>query len=308
MNSIDLSLLEHIRETVTKRHSEGKVAAYIPALAQIDPSKFGICIAFLDGEIIGTGDFEEAFSIQSISKVFTLTMAMDLLGDSLWERMGREPSGTRFNSLVQLEHEHGIPRNPFINAGAIVLADILLEKLGHDALKVVTTFMQQRSENSTLHVNQEVYASEWNHGYRNRALANFIKSFGNLHGDPLKVLELYFSHCSIHASCKDLARGFLFLANSGVDPLSGKQILSTEMARRVKAIMLTCGHYDASGDFAFRVGLPGKSGVGGGIVAIVPGYMSIAVWSPPLNQNGNSHCGTLALEQLSQEAGLSIFA
>jgi glutaminase len=308
-NDDELSaLLERIAVAVRSDSGQGKVADYIPALAAVDPKKFGIAITTIDGRQFIAGDALEAFSIQSISKVFTLTLALELVGDDLWRRVGREPSGTPFNSLVQLEYERGIPRNPLINAGALVVTDAIVATTGSNPpIKAVLDFIRFLAANPDVKINGEIARSEKAWGYRNSALANLMKAFGNMESSVMDVLDAYFSQCAISMNCVDLSRAILYLANGGTDPLSGQRIISEQGARRINAIMLTCGHYDASGDFAFRVGLPAKSGVGGGIVAVVPGRMGIAVWSPALSPQGNSVAGTDALEQFTAATGYSIF-
>lgn len=300
-------LLESVYADIEPFIGEGKVANYIPALAKIDPDKFGMAIVTVDGHVHAIGDAQEAFSIQSISKVFTLTLALGRVGEGLWKRVGREPSGTPFNSIVQLESEHGIPRNPFINAGAIVIADTLLS--GHEpreTLGEILSFVRHLADDEEIAIDAEVARSEQHTGFRNAALANYMHAFGNIHNPVEKTLGVYFHQCALSLNCVQLAKAGMFLANNGRLP-GGHHVVSAERARRINAIMLTCGHYDASGDFAFRVGLPGKSGVGGGILAVAPGKAAIAVWSPGLNSNGNSATGTRALENLTKKAGWSIF-
>jgi glutaminase len=287
----------------------GEVASYIPQLGKVDPAKFGIAVAMNDGRVLTAGDAEEPFSIQSISKVFALTLALGKVGDTLWRRVGREPSGNPFNSIVQLEHENGIPRNPFINAGAIVVSDILLA--GHqprEAIGEILRFIQALADDETIFIDREVAASERATGFRNFALANYMRSFGNLAHAPELALGVYFHHCAIAMSCVQLARAGRFLAFGGRNPDTGHSVVSGERARRINALMLTCGHYDGSGDFAFRVGIPGKSGVGGGILCSIPGVASLCVWSPGLNENGNSKLGAIALERLARAMNWSIFA
>jgi glutaminase len=246
------------------------------------------------------------FSIQSISKVYTLTLALKYEGEALWGRVGREPSGTAFNSLVRLEYENGIPRNPFINAGAIVIADIVRSRVP-DCRRAPLDFVRTRSDSRSIKHHPEVARSERGAGYRNLALANFIKSFGNLDNDADEVLDFCFYQCSLSMSCLDLAKSMLFLANGGECPWRVEQVLSASQAKRINAVMLTGGTYDAVGDFAFRVGMPGKSGVGGGIVALIPDRLSVAAWSPGPNEKGNSLAGTLALELFTSKTGISIF-
>ncbi|OOG66185.1 glutaminase [Rhodanobacter sp. B04] len=300
------AILDEIRDEVRPLLSQGHVADYIPRLACVPREKFGMAVVTLDGRLYQTGDAAEAFSIQSISKVYTLTLALQSLGDSLWQRVGREPSGNAFNSLVQLELENGLPRNPFINAGALVVADVVLATREDPRAQLLTT-IRGCSGNPDIRDDPEVALSEKANGFRNAALANFIRSFGNLEHAIGAVLDFYFFQCSLAMSCVDLARGFLFLANRGRCPWSGADILSTDQAKRINALMLTCGTYDAAGDFAYHVGIPGKSGVGGGIVGVIPNQLAVAVWSPALNAKGNSLAGSAALERFTAKTGLSIF-
>jgi glutaminase len=287
----------------------GKVADYIPALARIDPHKLGAAIVTVEGEVASFGDADEPFTVQSISKVFALTLALEQIGHALWERVGREPSGSAFNSIVQLERESGIPRNPLINAGAIVVCDVLLRnRSSAETIALILGLLRDLSDDDAVYIDEEVARSEIETGFRNFSLANFMKSFGNVEHRVDDVLNVYFNQCSIAMSCVQLARAGLFLASEGTDPLSGRVVVSERRARRINSIMLMSGHYDASGDFAFRVGAPGKSGVGGGILVIIPGHAAIAVWSPALNANGNSHAGTAVLEHLVRNAGWSIFS
>lgn len=302
-------VLPALAREMAARTDRGEVADYIPQLRKVDPGRFGIAVALNDGRVITAGDADEAFSIQSISKVFTLTLALGNVGDALWRRVGREPSGNPFNSIVQLERELGIPRNPFINAGAIVVTDVLLA--GHqprEALGEILRFIQFLADDEGIVIDHEVAASERATGYRNFALANYMRAFGNLQHEPELALGVYFHHCAIAMNCRQLALSVRFLAHEGRNPATGHSVVSAERARRILALMLTCGHYDGSGDFAFRVGIPGKSGVGGGIIGIVPGVASIAVWSPGLNENGNSRLGSIALEKLTKAMNWSIFA
>ncbi|MGD0634391.1 MAG: glutaminase [Beijerinckiaceae bacterium] len=300
--------VEDIAEEMRQRPDRGEVASYIPELARVDANAFGLAVVSADGSIVAAGDSETPFSIQSISKVFTLTLALGLVGDRLWRRVGREPSGSPFNSIVQLERERGIPRNPFINAGAIAVTDEILS--GHrprEALGEILRFMQFLAHDTSITIDEEVAASEKRTGFRNIALANYMKSFGVLDNPVDYTLGVYFHHCAIAMSCRQLATAGQFLAHSGRNPATGLSVVSAERAKRINAIMLTCGHYDGSGEFAYRVGLPGKSGVGGGILAIAPGKASIAVWSPGLDKSGNSHLGQIALECLTKRMGWSIF-
>jgi glutaminase len=287
---------------------EGKVADYIPALARVDPRQFGIAVVTSDGAVASAGDAETPFSVQSVSKVFTLTLAINRLDEALWTRVGREPSGSRFNSIVQLEQEKGVPRNPFINAGALVVTDaVLAGARPAEAIADIAGFMRRLALDEAVAIDAEVAASEQDTGFRNASLANFLRAFGNLNSPVEEVLEVYFNQCALSMNCRQLARAGLFLAHGGLDPLNRIQVTSAERTRRINAIMMTCGHYDASGEFAYRVGLPGKSGVGGGILAIAPRRAAIAVWSPGLCEAGNSLVGALALKRFVQLTGWSVF-
>lgn len=299
-------IIESVFSQVRKMKDEGEKASYIPELAKVDSKSFGVCLSSIEGEQLGVGDFETKFSIQSIAKVLSLCLAYQILGGSIWERLGVEPSGTPFNSLVQLEADKGIPRNPFINAGAIVISDILLSNLPNpkeDFLK----FVREISNNPTLDYSNSVAASEKSVGFRNTALCNFIKSFGNIENAPSDVLDFYFALCSLEMTCKELSEAFLFLANNGNTTFGTKSVLAKNQSKRINALMQTCGFYDESGEFAFKVGLPGKSGVGGGIIAIHPNLYTIAVWSPNLNQKGNSYKGMKFLEAFTTKTETSIF-
>jgi glutaminase len=302
------AVVNDIADEMWLRTDRGEVASYIPELARVDAMHFGLAAIDAEGNMAAAGDSDTPFSIQSISKVFTLTLALGKAGDRLWQRVGREPSGSPFNSIVQLEHERGIPRNPFINPGAIAVTDLILS--GHqprEALGEIVRFMQFVADDPSITIDEAVAASEQRAGFRNAALANYMKSFGVLDNPVDFTLGVYFHHCAISMSCRQLAMAGRFLANSGVNPSTGMRVVQAERARRINALMLTCGHYDGSGEFAYRVGLPGKSGVGGGILAIAPGKASIAVWSPGLDANGNSHLGRIALENLTKRMGWSIF-
>ena len=305
----DLSdLLTDIVATMASAEDRGQVASYIPELAKVDPAQFGIAIATADGRVRTGGDADSGFSIQSISKVFALTLALGKVGDQLWDRVGREPSGNAFNSIVQLEQEQGIPRNPFINAGAIVVSDVNLG--GHQprvAIGEMLRFVRYLTGEDDIIINEDVATSETATGFRNMALANYMRAFGNVRHPVDLVLGSYFHQCAIEMNCRQLALAGRYLMLDGRHP-DGGRVVSPSRARRINALMLTCGHYDASGDFAFRVGIPGKSGVGGGILAIVPGRASIAVWSPGLNASGNSQLGTQALEMLARCTGWSVFS
>lgn len=301
-------IVEEIAQEMARLPDRGRVADYIPPLAEISPEHFGMAVVLADGTVHVAGDADVPFSIQSISKVFSLTMALGAVGDALWKRVGREPSGSAFNSIVQLESEHGIPRNPFINAGAIVVCDILLGRYEpREAIGELLRFVRSLVGDDTIAIDEVVARGEQETGFRNVALANYMRAFGNIHHPAERVLGLYFHQCALAMSCRQLALAGRYLMAGGRNPATGYSVVSPQRARRINALMLTCGHYDGSGEFAFRTGLPGKSGVGGGILAIAPGIASIAVWSPGLNERGNSQLGTLALERLVQKTNWSVF-
>jgi len=301
------AIVRDIAAEMGDAQDRGTVADYIKPLALVDPNSFGIAVIEADGQCHLAGDAETPFSIQSVSKVFALTLALGKVGDALWKRVGREPSGTAFNSIVQLESERGIPRNPFINAGAIVVSDVNLGRSEpRESLGELLRFMRALAGDETIFIDEHVARAEQETGFRNAALANYMRAFGNLTNDVERALGVYFHQCALAMSCRQLALAGRYLMHAGRNPEVGR-IVSPERARRINALMMTCGHYDGSGEFAFRVGLPGKSGVGGGILAIAPGRASIAVWSPGLNDRGNSMLGALALERLVQRTGWSVF-
>lgn len=299
-------LLHKIEQKVRPLIGSGKVADYIPALAKVDPNQFGIAIFSNDGELFHTGEASTEFSIQSISKVFSLTLAIKHYGEDMWQRVGREPSGNPFNSLVQLEHEAGIPRNPFINAGALVVSDMVQSRFAspHYAMR---EFIRRVSGNPSIISDKVVSNSEYEFRARNASMAYLMKAFGNFHNDVEDVLHSYFDNCAMRMSCIDLAKAFSFLANKGYCLQSQEQIISAREAKQVNGLLATSGLYDEAGNFAYRVGLPGKSGVGGGIVAIIPNRFTVCVWSPELNASGNSLAGIAALEELSDSIGWSVF-
>ncbi len=299
------SLLEEIVESLGPQLGQGEVASYIPPLARISAQKLGMALISVDGTIYQAGDAIERFSIQSMSKVWTLAVAMQHFDDRLWQRVGKEPSGSKFNSLVQLENERGIPRNPFINAGALVVTDVILDHLP-DAKQSVIGAIRKLAQSPTIDFDYEVAAGEQATGFRNTAMAWFIKSFGNLKHDPAVVLDAYFHHCSIAMNCVEVAKAGYCLANGGIE-LNGNRALSLQQSKHINALMLTCGTYDAAGEFAYRIGLAAKSGVGGGILAVLPGKFAVCVWSPALGPSGNSLVGMKALAMLTQRTGFSIF-
>ena len=299
------TILQEIYQEAKQLPSIGNVAKTIPELSKINPNKFGIHLTTISGEDFGIGDSNEKFSIQSVSKALTVALAFSFLDEKVWERVGVEPSGSAFNSLVQLEYEKGIPRNPFINAGALVIADMLvtnLENPKNDFLK----FIRKISNCDTINYNLNVANSEKETGFRNAALCNFLKSFGNIKNDVETVLDFYFHQCSLEMTCKELAHSFFFFANEG-NTISGEKILLKSQVKRLNALMQTCGFYDESGEFTYKVGLPGKSGIGGGIAALFPKNFVVATWSPRLNEKGNSELGMSALEFLTTKTGMSVF-
>ncbi|MEX1669213.1 glutaminase [Zhongshania guokunii] len=301
-------ILNDIYTTMLSRTDRGQVANYIPQLACVNPEQFAITVALPDGQVFSAGCAETLFSIQSISKVFTLTIALGKLGDAVWSRVGREPSGDPFNSIVQLEHENGKPRNPFINAGAIAVVDAIM--MGHqprETLGEILQFVRFLANDESIGIDEKVAQSELTTGDRNAALAHFMAAYGRMKHPVDQVLGTYFHQCAISMNCLQLAKAGMFLVSDGVNKHTGIRVVSAQRARRINSLMLMCGHYDGSGEFAYRVGLPGKSGVGGGILAVAPGKASIAVWSPGLDSIGNSKLGTEALEMLVQHTGWSIF-
>lgn len=299
-------ILHIIEEKVNAADLEGKVASYIPELAKVNADKLGMHLSSVIGQEFCFGDSQERFSIQSISKVLSLTLALLHEGEDIWERVDVEPSGDPFNSLVQLEYEEGVPRNPLINSGALVVCDILVSHL-KDPQKEYLEFVRKVAGDPTIDYNKKVAASEKAEGHHNRAMINLMKGYGNITNDVETVLDFYFDTCSISMSCQELARTFLLYANRGEVIETGEVIISPHRTKRINAIMQTCGFYDEAGEFSFRVGLPGKSGVGGGIVAVYPNMYSVAVWSPKLNEKGNSTAGMRALELLTEITGSSIF-
>ena len=300
-------LIQNVYHKIKNIDDEGNLASYIPELKNVDSESFGVHISTIDNFNFGVGNCYEKFSIQSIAKVFALSLAYSILGEKLWERVKVEPSGTAFNSLIQLEVENGIPRNPFINAEALVVSDILLSNLNNNPKEDFLNFVKSLSNCSEICYSNRIATSEKNVGYRNVALCNFIKAFGNIKNKPSDVLDFYSNLCSLETNCEELSKLFLFLANDGFTLEDNKQILSKSQAKRINALMQTCGFYEESGEFAFKVRLPGNSGVGGGIVAVHPKQYTIAVWSPKLNEKGNSYKGMRFLEEFTTKSELSIF-
>ena len=303
------SIIVSIAEEMRTASERGAVANYIPPLARVDLNRFGMAVVGMDGETHTVGDAAVPFSVQSVSKVFSLSMALNAMGEELWGRVRQEPSGSAFNSIIQLENEHGIPRNPFINAGAIVIADILVSRYGRENARTrLLDFLRPLVDDpASIDIDTDVAWQERETGFRNMALANYMRTFGNIRNVVEDTLDFYFHQCALTMSCQQLAQVGTYLMTGGLNPLTGERVMSERNAQTILALMMMCGHYDGSGAFAIRVGLPGKSGVGGGILAIAPGVASIAVWSPGLNAQGNSLLGTRALERLVQHTGWSVF-
>jgi len=304
-NDADLRrILDAIVKQVFEESDWGTPAQYIPQLAEVDPAQFAISVCGGQNRMWSAGQSDTPFSIQSVSKVFALIAALGRVGDNLWRRVGREPSGTSFDSIVLLEREQGRPRNPFVNAGALVTTDALLSgREPKQALAEILGLIRGLADDGNIHIDADVARSEQASGARNKALAHYLDSHGNLTNEPEKTLGTYFHQCAIEMTTNQLARSGRALA--GLPGDGG--VVAAERARRINALMMTCGHYDGSGEFAFRVGLPGKSGVGGGILVIVPGLASIAIWSPGLDHYGNSKAGTRAAALLSEATGWSVF-
>lgn len=299
-------ILNEVYAEVEQMQMQGTVANYIPELAKMDLHKFGISLVTVDGQEFQVGNTNEKFSIQSISKVFTLAMVFPVKGEDLWHRVGVEPSGNSFNSLAQLEYENGIPRNPLINAGALVVTDIL-RSMTPNALDELLNFVRSLTGTRDINPNISIAKSELQNSSRNKALAHFMKSFGNISSPINDLIETYCYQCAIEMTTHELAHAFLLFANHGTNPNSDEKYLTTSQTKRLNAVMQTCGFYDEAGEFTFKVGLPGKSGVGGGIAAVLPDQFSVAVWSPGLNHKGNSLKGMKALELLTTKLGHSVF-
>lgn len=302
-------IVDEIAADLSAASDRGAVANYIPELAKVDPDQFALALVTAEGELVVAGDHETPFSIQSVSKVFTLALALGDRGDAVWTRVGREPSGDPFNSIVQLEHERGRPRNPFINAGAIAVTDMLVGAGGaRETIGDILRFVRRLAGDETVQIDRMVAQSEQETGFRNAALANFMRNFGVTTRPPEESLRVYYHQCAIAMTAAQLACAARFLAFDGRIGPDGAEVVTPLQARQINALMLTCGHYDGSGEFAFRVGLPGKSGVGGAIMAVAPGKAAIAAWSPGLNRVGNSQLGTRALEMLAERTGWSVFS
>ncbi|TLX75246.1 glutaminase [Labilibacter sediminis] len=299
-------IITNIYKSIIQEDNAGEAATYIPQLATVNQDAFGVHMSTIGHQEFGIGDRYTKFSIQSISKVLSLCLAYKIWGSEIWKRVGVEPSGSPFNSLVQLESDKGIPRNPFINAGALVICDLLVSEFSNPK-EYYLNFIREITNSNNINYNPGIAESEKEVGYRNIAICNFIKSFGNLKNSPDEVLDFYFTMCSLEMTCQELSKTFLFLADDNFRTSTNGRILNMSQAKRINALMQTCGFYDESGEFSFKVGLPGKSGVGGGIIAIFPDKYSIAVWSPKLNKKGNSYRGMRFLEMFTTQTESSIF-
>lgn len=299
-------ILNSIYNEVKQLENNGSIAEYIPELAKIDTTKFGISLIDNQQNSFNVGNASERFSIQSITKVFTTALIFSKIGNELWKRVNFEPSGNAFNSLVQLEYENGIPRNPFINAGALVIADLMLEHF-ENPKQYFLNFVRTLANSENIDYNSKVVSSEKETGFRNAALVNYIKSYGNIKNKPEDVLDFYYHQCALEMNCEDLAKSFQIFSNNGINPYNNEQILTKSQCKRLNALMQMCGFYDQAGEFTFKVGLPGKSGVGGGVTAIFPNNYTVAVWSPKLNKKGNSVYGLETLERLTTITEASIF-
>jgi glutaminase len=299
-------ILNSIYNEVNQLENNGIIAEYIPELAKVDATKFGISLIDNKQNSFNVGNASESFSIQSISKVYTTALIFSKIGNDLWKRVNFEPSGNAFNSLVQLEHENGIPRNPFINAGALVIADLMLEHF-ENPIADFLAFVRHLSNSDAPNYNLNVVNSEKETGFRNAALVNYIKSYGNIKNNPEDVLDFYYHQCALEMNCEDLAKSFQVFSNNGINPYNNERLLTSSQCKRLNALMQMCGFYDQAGEFTFKVGLPGKSGVGGGVVAVFPNNYTVAVWSPKLNKKGNSVYGLETLERLTTITEASIF-
>lgn len=299
-------ILNSIYNEVNQLDNNGLIAEYIPELAKVDASKFGISLIDKQQNAYSVGSATESFSIQSISKVYTTALIFSEIGNDLWKRVNFEPSGNAFNSLVQLEYENGIPRNPFINAGALVIADLMLEHF-ENPIADFLAFVRTLANSKNINYNLNVVNSEKETGFRNAALVNYIKSYGNIKNNPEDVLEFYYHQCALEMNCEDLAKSFQVFSNNGINPYNNERLLTSSQCKRLNALMQMCGFYDQAGEFTFKVGLPGKSGVGGGVVAVFPNNYTVAVWSPKLNKKGNSVYGLETLERLTTITEASIF-
>ena len=303
------NLLSDIIKLNKKYTNSGQVASYIPELKKANPEDLGICIIDKNNNIYYEGDYKKKFTIQSVSKTIILAMAlMDNDWPYVFSKVGMEPSGDPFNSIMKLETDDTKkPCNPMINAGAIVTTSLIKGSTLKEKEERMLAFFRKIAKNDNIKINKAVYESEKLTGDRNRAMAYLLKNDGVIDGDVDEILDLYFKQCSLEVDCIDLARIGLIFANYGIDIETGERVISESVSRMVKTFMVTCGMYDASGEFAIKVGIPAKSGVGGGIMASVPKKMGIGIYGPSLDKKGNSIAGIKVLEDLSRQLELSIF-
>lgn len=301
-------LLDDIVESCRHLGDGYAPASYIPELANVDSSLFSISAVTTEGKIFSSGDSDAYLSMQSMSKVVSLACAIDNFGASeVFSRVGMEPCAEPFNSIMKLEIASNVPLNPFINSGAIVICEMIADRYEDASMDHILLFasrMAGRPQDRQLAVNQRIYRSESSTADRNRALAYFMRSSGSLTRGVEETLDIYFRQCSIYATTEDLAAMGATIAGGGVNPLTGDRVFSLDTAYAMTGLMSTCGLYNESGEFAVGVGAPGKSGVSGGILCAVPNRMGIAVYSPPLNDRGNSVAGLRALSMMSRELKL----
>ncbi|HSQ88939.1 glutaminase A [Romboutsia sp.] len=302
-------ILKEVLDTNRKYTNYGQVASYIPELKNARRDDLGICIVDKDNNIYKVGNCNTKFTIQSVSKTIVLAMAlMDNEWTHVFSKVGMEPSGDPFNSIMKLEtNDTKKPCNPMINAGAIVTTSLIKGSSFADKEERMLNFFRRLAKNDNIGINYDVYKSEKMSGDRNRAMAYLLKNDGFIQGNVEEVLDLYFKQCSIEIDAVDLARIGMNLASYGIDIENGERVMSERVSRMVKTFMMTCGMYDASGEFAIKVGIPAKSGVGGGIMASVPNRMGIGVYGPALDKKGNSIAGVKMLEDLSHRLNLNIF-
>lgn len=303
---------DKVKQALNEAHQQfannhhGKNASYIPYLASVPSHLFGISIMFCDGSHAEVGNTDDAFAIESISKVFTLAQALDEIGpQKLRSKIGCDPTGEPFNSVIALELHKGRPLNPFVNAGAMATVSLLQADSAQarwDKIHAKYNAFAGRE----LTVNDEVYESEASTNQHNRGIAWLLQSYGYMHADPMEVCDVYTRQCSVSITCNDLVTMGVTLANGGVNPVTGKRAVEAKNVAPILAEMTMSGLYDTTGDWYYKVGLPGKSGVGGGILAVVPGICAIAAFAPPLDVAGNSVRGQLAAEHISRTLNLSL--
>ncbi|BCL35854.1 glutaminase A [Nostoc sp. MS1] len=289
-----------------KSLKEGIVANYIPELAKVDPDLFSISIVTVDGQVYQVGDYQQLFTIQSISKVFAYGLALEDHGrDYVLTRVGVEPTGEAFNAII-LDEQSKRPYNPMVNAGAIATTSLIKGAGATERLNRVLE-MFHRYIGHDVFVDISVFTSERSTGHRNRAMAHLMLNFGMIDKNIEEALDLYFQQCAVMVNCHDLAVMAATLANRGVNPITGEQAVNSRYIKDILSVMYTCGMYNFAGEWAYKVGIPAKSGVCGGILAVVPNKMGIAVFSPPLDIRGNSVRGVKVCEELSGQLGLHLF-